>query len=205
MHRTSSQSQDRWGTHSGDSWTAKRHHHGASLLNHVTSWKQRLDTVPLPPPPPETFRLFLSPLVFHCPPVCPAFSLRPLSGPLDQSPAPSISGGGGPTCGDASVPPLTSARLRLSTSAGEDVPPSAPLVLLSAYLSTFISVPPPSRPSPPLLFSFPSFLPRRVFLFISASCLCCSRMKTCRILKAFRIFSQKTSQTCVRKRLAVSG
>lgn len=134
MHRTSSQSQDRWGTHSGDSWSAKRHHHGASLLNHVTSWKQRLDPPLPPPPPPETFRL--SPLVFHCPPVCPAFSLRP----LHQSPAPSISGGGGgPTCGDASVPPLTSARLRLSTSAGEDVPPSAPLVLLSAYLSTFIS------------------------------------------------------------------
>lgn len=93
-----------------------------------------------PPPPPETFRLFLNLLVFHCLPVCPAFSLHPFSCPLDQSPAPSISSGGGPTCGDASVPPLTSARLRLVlTSAGEDVPPSAPLVLLSAYLFTFIS------------------------------------------------------------------
>lgn len=40
--------------------------------------------------------------------------------PLPPSP-PSVSGGG-PTCGDASILPFTSARLRLSTSAGEDFP-----------------------------------------------------------------------------------
>lgn len=54
----------------------RRRCQGARPLNHVTSWKQRLVTDSMFTPP-EIFRLFMSQLVFHCPPVCPAFSLRP--------------------------------------------------------------------------------------------------------------------------------
>lgn len=138
----------------------------------------------------------MSQLVFHCPPVCPAFSLRPtfknsskgrtpapvlpqvlltfislFLPPLLPSP-PSVSGGGGggPTCGDASILPLTSARL--STCAGEVLP----------QRTSHPSVPPPLRPSPPFFSSL---------LFFLSLCFVFSLQLHGRILKLFRILREK--------------
>lgn len=124
----------------------------------------------------------MSQLVFHCPPVCPAFSLRPtfknsskgrtpapvlpqvlltfislFLPPLLPSP-PSVSGGGGgPTCRDASILPLTSARL--STCAGEVLP----------QRTSHPSVPPPLRPSPLLFSSLLFFLISLLRVFSAAT------------------------------------
>lgn len=137
-----------------------------------------------------TFNLPQSHVVLPFPQVFPAlFPLsdlfpRPLPRPPDvhvfinlflppPAPSPPSLTRGGPTCGEASILPFTSTRLRLelcflSTSAGEDFPqrtshPSP----LQIYPNSSAAAPPPSRPSAAVLGASQAS-------FISAPCLFCS-------------------------------
>lgn len=110
----------------------------------------------------------------------------------------------GPTCGEASILPFTSTRLRLelcflSTSAGEDFPqrtshPSP----LHVYPNSSAALPPTSRPSA-AVFLAPRRLPSSQLHLCSAAFF--TRLQRCRILSILQKPGSETSQTCFFKKI----